>query len=71
MLQPAGADHDVAWTEREKFPPLLGHGVRQVAVAMRALGRSGDLDLDDQKVSAMVKTASLNSSKRLSPRSAP
>ena len=49
VLQPVGADHDVAENQREIFAPLLGHGLRQVAVAMRALGRSRDLDLDDQQ----------------------
>src|SRR3954464_13919564 len=49
VLQPVGADHDVAENQREKFAPLLGHGAHQVAVAMRALGRSGDLDLHDQQ----------------------
>src|SRR4029079_6972899 len=49
MLEPVGADHDVAETQREKLAPLLGDGVRQVAVAMRTVGRSGDLDLDNQQ----------------------
>ena len=49
VLQPVGAEHDVAEDQREKFAPLLGHGAHQVAVAMRALGRSGDLDLNDQQ----------------------
>ncbi len=29
--------------------PLLGHGLEEVGIAMRALGRAGDLDLDDQQ----------------------
>src|SRR3954447_12767596 len=49
MLQPVGADHDVAENQREMFAPLLRHGLRQVAVAMRAVGRSRDLDFNDQQ----------------------
>jgi hypothetical protein len=48
VLQPVGADHDVAENQREKFAPLLGHGTRQSNVAVWALGRSRHLDLDDQ-----------------------
>jgi hypothetical protein len=49
MLQPVGADHDVAENQREMFAPLLRHGLRQVAVTMRAVRSSGDLDFDDQQ----------------------
>jgi hypothetical protein len=49
VLQPVGADHYVAQNQREKFAPLLGHGAHQVAITLRTLGRSGDLDLDDQQ----------------------
>src|SRR5215217_889392 len=71
VLQPVGADHDIAENQREIFAPLLGHGARQVAVAMRPSGDPGTLISTISRVSAIAKTASLNPSKRLSPRSAP
>jgi hypothetical protein len=71
VLQPVGADHDVAENQREIFAPLLGHGARQVAVAMRALGRSGDLDLDDQQGQRDCENRVAEPLEAVSPRSAP
>jgi hypothetical protein len=71
VLQPIGPDHAVADDEREMLAPLLGHRLGQVAIAMRAVGDPGTLISTIRSVSAIAKTASLNPSKRFSPRSAP
>lgn len=49
MLQPIGPDHDIAENQGEMLTPLLGHRFREVSVAVRAIRRSGDLDLHGQQ----------------------
>lgn len=49
VLQPVGADDDVAEQKGQMLAPLLRHGMDQIGVALRPLGRPRHLDLDDQQ----------------------
>src|SRR4030095_4510585 len=49
VLEPVCADHHVANDQGEMLAPLLGDGFGEIAVALRPVRRSGDLDLDNEE----------------------
>lgn len=71
VLQPVGADDDIAEHERQMLAPLLRHGMDQIGVALRPLGRPRHLDLDDQQGQGDREDRIAEPSKRVRPRSAP